>query len=32
MFSDDEFMELLVLKGGNAMDIIHNNIKRNYEK
>jgi len=23
MFSDDEFMELLVLKGGNAMDIIH---------
>jgi len=23
MFSDDEFMDVLVLKGGNAMDIIH---------
>jgi len=23
MFADDELMELLVLKGGNAMDIVH---------
>lgn len=28
MFSDDELMEQLVLKGGNALDIIHGVVKR----
>jgi len=28
MFSDDELMEQLVLKGGNALDIVHNVVKR----
>jgi len=28
MFSDDDLMEMLVLKGGNALDMIHHVISR----